>query len=111
MGSDMSVFDNFDVGNALIHSLEEAIAFERGDTSKAHVLVHEIPTPKYEAKDVVRLRQKYHLSQRTLALALNVSPRTVEAWESGKNRPSGSSAKLLYLIEQDTNIINQLVMV
>jgi putative transcriptional regulator len=46
-----------------------------------------------------------------LAIALNVSPRTVEAWETGKNKPARSSAKLLYLIERDKNILNELVTV
>ncbi|AEF84873.1 putative transcriptional regulator [Treponema primitia ZAS-2] len=109
MNTDASVFDNFEAGKALIHSLEQAIAFERGDKTKARVSVREIPTPKYEAGDVIQIRQRYQLTQRALALALNVSPRTVEAWEAGKNKPSGSSSKLLYLLERDTTIINQLV--
>jgi putative transcriptional regulator len=111
MKTSMAIFDNFDVGKALIHSLEQAVEFEQGDKTKARVIVHEIPTPQYEAKDIVRVRRKFHLSQKGLALALNVSPRTVEAWETGKNKPAGSSAKLLYLIEKDKSIISQLVAV
>jgi putative transcriptional regulator len=42
-------------------------------------------------------------------LALNVSARTVESWEAGKNKPAGSSLKLLYLLETDKNVLKKLV--
>jgi putative transcriptional regulator len=102
------VFDGFQLGEAITRGLEEAIAYERGDTSKARLVIPKIATPGYSAKDVVRVRQKYHLSQRSLALLLNVSPRTVEAWENGKNIPAGPSARLLYLLEKDERIIREL---
>ena len=102
------VFSGFKLGEAITRGLNEAIAYERGDTSKARIMVREISTPSYNAKDVVRVRQKYHLSQRSLALILNVSPRTVEAWENGKNIPAGPSARLLYLLDKDERIIREL---
>jgi putative transcriptional regulator len=111
MPADMKMFENFDLGTALIKSLEQALEYERGDKTKARTLVCEIPTPDYAAKDIVRVRNRYKLSQRGLALALNVSPRTVEAWEAGKNRPAGSSLKLLYLLETDKNVLKKLVSV
>jgi putative transcriptional regulator len=104
-----SVFDNFEFGKAMIHSLEQAVAFKNGDNTKIRTVVRAIPTPEYKAPDIVRVRQKYHLSQRGLALTLNVSPRTVEAWESGKNKPAGPSSKLLYLLEKDARVIHELI--
>lgn len=95
----------------LKEALTEAIAYERGDKTRCRVDVLEIPTPKYSATDIAALRKKAGLSQRALATALGVSPRTVESWEAGKNAPSGSSVKLLYLIEKDNDILHQLVAV
>lgn len=92
-------------------SLEEALAYKRGDKTRCRVDVLEIPTPTYTPKDIAALRKKAGLSQRALATALGVSVRTVEAWEAGKNTPSGSSMKLLYLIEKDNNILHQLLAV
>jgi putative transcriptional regulator len=109
MPTDMKVFENFNLGQALVKSLEQAIEFEQGNKTRARTVIREIPTPDYAAKDIVRVRSTYKLSQRGLALALNVSPRTVEAWEAGKNRPAGSSLKLLYLLETDKNILKKLV--
>lgn len=109
--NDNSTFENFDFGASLIASLEQAVAYQKGDKSKGRRVVHEIPTPEYKAEDVVRVREKYNLSQRGLAAAMNVSPRTVEAWEAGKNTPAGASAKLLYLLEKDETVIDELVSV
>jgi putative transcriptional regulator len=95
----------------LKQSLEEAVAFKKGDRRKARVSVCELPIPEYKSSDVVRLRSKLRLSQRSLAIVLGVSPRTVEAWEIGRNKPSGSARNLLYLIELDNSLVERLVMI
>jgi putative transcriptional regulator len=109
MPADMKVFENFNLGQAVVKSLEQAVDYERGNKTRARKIVCEIPTPDYAAADIVRVRKQNKLSQRGLAMALNVSPRTVEAWETGKNKPAGSSLKLLYLLETDKNILKKLV--
>ena len=93
----------------LKQSLEEAVAFEKGDKSKARILVCKLPVPEYKAADVVRVRSALHLSQRSFALVLGVSPRTVEAWEIGRNEPSGAARNLLYLIEHNAALVDQLI--
>ena len=93
----------------LKESLEQAVAFKNGDTSKARVSVYEIPIPEYKAGDVARVRSDLNLSQRTFAFALGVSPRTVEAWEVGRNEPSGAARHLLFLIEKNKGLVNQLI--
>ena len=40
-----------------------------------------------------------NMSQAVFAAVLNTSPSTVRQWETGKKQPSGTSSKLLYLIE------------
>ncbi len=101
-------FDNFNLHDELTASLQEALAYKRGDKSKGRVVVREIPTPEYTGMEVRRIRTQLHLSQNGLATALGVSKRTVEAWETGKNTPSN---KLLYLIEHDNSLITRLVTV
>ena len=102
----MAEFNRF---NELEQSLKEAVAFEKGDKTRTRVTVCELPVPKYKAADVVRVRSALRLSQRSLALALGVSPRTVEAWEVGRNEPSGAARNLLYLIEHNTALVDQLI--
>jgi putative transcriptional regulator len=45
-----------------------------------------------------------------LALALGVSKRTVEAWEAGKNNPSNTTNRLLYLIEKKRDLLDLLIL-
>jgi len=102
-------FEEFDFYSALKESLNEAIDYQHGAKGRCRVTVRELPVPEYSASDVTRIRKQLSLSQRGLAAALGVSPRTVEAWETGRNTPSGSARHLIYLFEQDSSLVNQLI--
>lgn len=93
----------------LMASLEDAAAFATGDTSRARVVEVEDPVPAYEAKDVARTRMDLNLSQRALASVLGVSTRTVEAWEAGRNVPSGAARHLLFLLDSDHSLVQRLI--
>ncbi|WP_366517617.1 helix-turn-helix domain-containing protein [uncultured Mailhella sp.] len=77
--------------------------------SRCRVVVRESPVPEYKAEDVARIRKSLDLSQRTLANALGVSTRTVEAWEAGRNVPSGAARHLLYLFDCDHSLVDKLI--
>lgn len=97
--------------NELMTSLEDAAAFAQGDTSRAKVVEVEVddPVPEYKAADVARTRMDLKLSQRALASVLGVSTRTVEAWEAGRNVPSGAARHLLFLLDSDHSLVQRLV--
>lgn len=95
--------------DTLMESLEDAAAFAQGDTSRARVVEIDDPVPTYEAKDVARTRSDLNLSQRALASVLGVSVRTVEAWEAGRNVPSGAARHLLFLLDSDHSLVQRLV--
>jgi putative transcriptional regulator len=52
------------------------------------------------AKRIKQLRSKTHLSQAVFALTINTSLSTIQKWEAGDKKPSGTSLKLLSLIER-----------
>jgi putative transcriptional regulator len=104
-------FKDFNFSEALKHSMEQALAHKNGDSSRVRIVVREKRTPRYSGEDVKRIRTKLGLSQNGMALALGVSKRTVEAWESGRISPRKASEKLLYLIENNDGIIDQLIMI
>lgn len=56
--------------------------------------------PDLSAEDVARIRKSVNVSQDYFARSLNVSKSTVQQWESGAKRPSGSSAKLLAVVQK-----------
>ena len=94
----------------LTKSLEQAVEFKKGDTKKPRLVVREIPVPEYGTKQISAIRHELNLTQKGLGVALGVSSRTVEAWESGKNKPTGSANKLLYLLSEDKGLIAKLIL-
>ena len=60
-----------------------------------------LPTVKrYTPAQIKRIRARNKASQAVFAAYLNTSPSTVQKWEQGQKNPSGSSLKLLNLVEQ-----------
>jgi putative transcriptional regulator len=49
-------------------------------------------------EQIRKLREQAHVSQAVFAAILNTSVSTVQKWETGENRPSGPSLKLLNLV-------------
>ena len=58
------------------------------------------PVPEYDSKQIRALRDHLQLSQAVLAAVLNTSLSTVRKWEIGEKHPSGSSLKLLNLLDR-----------
>lgn len=58
------------------------------------------PIPDYDSEKIRALRDRFKLSQAVLASVLNISLSTVRQWEVGDKHPSGSSQKLLNLLER-----------
>ena len=99
----------YDYYGRLTESLEQAAAHSKGDKSRVRVSVRELSIPEYTAGDVQRLRSSLNLSQRGFAYALGVSTRTVESWEIGRNTPNGSARNLLFLFDQNSALVEQLI--
>ena len=104
--ADISYFDNIDVADSIIQGLEDAIAYKKGDKTKARSVYVYLYTPE----EIVKIRKKYSLTQKGLGEVLDVSTRTVEAWETSINVPSGPANKLLHLLDtsNDNKIIEML---
>ncbi len=52
------------------------------------------------------IRNKTGLSQKLFAGYMGVSDKTVEAWESGKNHPSGAASRILNMMEMDEELVS-----
>lgn len=89
-----------DLFNSILTGLEEAIEHAEGkkklSTQRRKVKV--IPLPDYKAEDIKEIRMKVDMTQRVFADFMGVSVKTVEAWEAGKNEPSGPAKRVLSLI-------------
>jgi putative transcriptional regulator len=54
----------------------------------------------FAPQQIKSLREKVNLSQSIFAAVLNISVSTVQKWEIGDKKPSGSSLKLLNLLNR-----------
>ena len=55
---------------------------------------------EYSPEKIVTIRKKFKLSQAAMASVFNISTSTVQKWERGSKKPTGSSRKLLDLMER-----------
>ena len=73
-------FKDVDFFSSLVDGLQEARDHKNGDTH-SQTLVRKRLLPNVNVKSV---RASLNLTQKAFANVLGVSPRTVEAWETGK---------------------------
>lgn len=83
-------------------SFEQAAAHARGEEVGARVtMVMVPPTPRRRSgKQIAALRHRLKQSQSGFARLLNVSARTMQAWEQGMRIPSGAALKLIAVAEK-----------
>ena len=101
------------LGDEIIEGLKEALAFERGQKTRAIVRRVPVtarkaaarPAPDFTRQRVTKLRKRLGVSQPVFAQALNVSAETVKAWEQGKNAPGGPAARLLEIAESYPEVV------
>ncbi|MBM4025559.1 MAG: hypothetical protein FJ280_09150 [Planctomycetes bacterium] len=66
--------------------------------------------PALSGEEIAHLRQeKLHLSQNVFASVLNVSLKTVQAWEQGRNTPCGPALRLLWLLAARPDMLQSLL--
>jgi putative transcriptional regulator len=59
------------------------------------------PVPPLRPIDIKRIRTREHVSQAVFAALLNTSVSTVQKWEIGQKRPTGTALKLLHLVQKN----------
>ncbi len=69
-------------------------------------IVTVLPVKEYQAEEVKAIRNRTGLSQKLFAGYMGVSDKTVEAWESGKNHPSGAASRILNMMEMDEELVS-----
>src|ERR1035438_5636840 len=87
--------DQLSVGQEIITSLKEAIAWAGGEDVPVRVTAVKVPTT-----DVRAVRRKLGLSQSEFAAKFGFQPATLKNWEQGRTRPDGPARVLLAVIER-----------
>ena len=81
------------VGQEIITSLKEAIAWAGGEDVPVRVTTVQVPTT-----DVRAVRRKLGLSQSEFAAKFGFQSATLKNWEQGRTRPDGPARVLLAVI-------------
>lgn len=97
-------FKDTDFFGEIAEGLGEALAHARGNPRPTTV----IHTRVLPAVNVVAVRRSLNMTQRGFADILGVSPRTVEAWESGRTNPTPTAKKLIKLISDNHALVEKL---
>jgi len=85
--------------------LTEAVEFERGTLKGVKVdKISITPLHTYTPPEIKAIRAQHSMSQKVFAEALGVSAKTIEAWESGRNAPSGIANRMFAFLEKDDNL-------
>lgn len=95
------------VYKSIMQALDEAVKYQEGkiDARKTKIAVK--PVESFSSEDIKQIRKRVGLSQAIFASSLGVSKKTVEAWERGINSPEGPSRRLLQLIRDNPEVIEQ----
>ena len=59
------------------------------------------PKRHLESEDIRRIRTANHVSQAVFAAFLGIGKTTVQQWEQGQKKPSGTALRLLDLIDRN----------
>ena len=88
----------------IISGLNEAVEYEKGNLKLRTVKVSLKPLKSFDADEVKSIRTMLGMSQGLFAGFIGVSPKTVEAWEAGRNTPNGPASRILDFIQQDPKL-------
>jgi len=95
------------VYESIMQGLTEAVDYQQGKVKAQKIKLTIKPVDNFNTGDIKQIRQKTGLSQVIFAGSLGVSPKTVEAWENGRNKPDGASRRLLEIVRDDPTFIKR----
>ena len=58
------------------------------------------PVEPLEPEQIKKIREVSHVSQAVFARLLNASVSTVQKWEIGQKKPTGTALKLLHIVQK-----------
>ena len=88
-------------------AMEDALSFERGKRRDLKVTRIQAPRrPKaMSPRDIALIRERLNCSQAVFAILLNISPKTVQAWEQGSRKPGDAALKLLTIAKKHPEVL------
>ena len=95
------------VYDGIMQGLEEAIAYNKGKVKARTNTMSISPVPDFEATEIRSIRNELGMTQVLFAGFMGVSPKTVEAWEAGRNMPNGPARRILSMLKADPALLQK----
>jgi putative transcriptional regulator len=90
---------------------EGMTALAEARQGKRTLRTHEVqvrPPPTFTPRELVRVRERLHLSRALFATCLRTNARTLENWEQGRAKPNAQAALLIGLVEKHPELVERL---
>src|SRR5216683_7152195 len=92
-----------DKRHKVVAALQDAIAYAKGDQSRARVTIYNVP----QSIDVKKVREQLCMSQPEFALKFGFSLGTLRQWEQGRRYPDGPARVLLTVISHSPDAVKE----
>ena len=92
----------------LKQSIEDINAHKAGKITLRTYTVKKKPSLTVNANFIRKTREELHMSRNVFALALRVSPRTLEKWEQGETVPNDQAAALIRMVHKYPDTLKRL---
>ncbi|MCL1807327.1 MAG: helix-turn-helix domain-containing protein [Oscillospiraceae bacterium] len=90
--------------DSLKRGLEEALEYTKGNVKLRSFRVKFEPVPEYAPEDIKRIRTDSRMTQAAFAGYLGVTTKAVEAWERGRNKPTGPARRLMSMAAENPEV-------
>ena len=94
----MSVYES------IMQGLNEAVEYEKGSLKASTLRLSVAPIPDIHASEIKDIRLSLEMTQSVFAAVIGVSSKTVEAWEGGRSKPSGTAKRMLAMLRSDPKL-------
>ncbi len=100
-------FVSDDVFAEIEESFQQALEHARGRRADLRTTCIAVPPAprRMSAREIASLRERLNYSQAIFARMLNVSVKSVQAWEQGLREPSNEALKLLAIAEKHPEVL------
>ena len=69
------------------------------------------PVIKYSPQEIKELREKLQFTQTYFGEFLGVSLKTIQAWESGTNKPNGAALRIFQVLKKDPSALDKYIFI
>ena len=68
------------------------------------------PIKNYTPHEIKAIREKNQFSQSFFGEYLGVSLKTIQAWEAGTNKPTGTALRIFQVLEQNPHALDEYIL-